>query len=94
MYVRPAARGSGAARALLDACIAFAEAREGVRQLTLTVTEGNLPALRLYRAAGFDFVAVGSDLGLFMQGARSAIAALRTPGSEHVHSVSSGTRGY
>ena len=32
-----------------------------------------------YRAAGFDFVAVGSDLGLFMQGARSAIAALRTP---------------
>ncbi|MFT3663514.1 HpcH/HpaI aldolase family protein [Piscinibacter sp.] len=46
-----------------------------------------------YRAAGFDYVAVGSDLGLYMQGARAAIAALRTAGSEHVHSVSSGTRG-
>ena len=27
-----------------------------------------------YRAAGFDFVAVGSDLGLYMQGARAAIS--------------------
>ena len=55
---------------------------------------GDPESVAQYRAAGFDFVAVGSDLGLFMQGARSAIAALRTPGSEHVHSVSSGTRGY
>lgn len=47
-----------------------------------------------YRASGFDFVAVGSDLGLYMQGARSAIAALRTPSGDHVHSVSSGTQGY
>ena len=29
-----------------------------------------------------------------MSGARSAIAALRTADSEHVHSISSGTRGY
>ena len=35
----------------------------------------------------------GSDLGLLMQGARSAIAALRTPGGEHVHSISSGHAG-
>ena len=55
---------------------------------------GDPESVAQYRAAGFDFVAVGSDLGLFMQGARSAIAALRTPGSAHVHSVSSGTRGY
>lgn len=55
---------------------------------------GDPEAVAQYRAAGFDYVAVGSDLGLFMQGARSAIAALRTPGSEHVHSVSSGTKGY
>ncbi len=47
-----------------------------------------------YRAAGFDFVAVGSDLGLYMQGARAAISALRTPSGDHVHSVSSGTQGY
>ncbi len=55
---------------------------------------GDPESVAQYRAAGFDFVAVGSDLGLFMQGARSAIAALRTPGGEHVHSVSSGTKGY
>lgn len=55
---------------------------------------GDPEAVAQYRAAGFDYVAVGSDLGLFMQGARSAIAALRTPSGEHVHSVSSGTQGY
>jgi 2-keto-3-deoxy-L-rhamnonate aldolase RhmA len=55
---------------------------------------GEPESVAQYRAAGFDYVAVGSDLGLFMQGARSAIAALRTPGGDHVHSVSSGTKGY
>ncbi len=55
---------------------------------------GDPESVAQYRAAGFDYVAVGSDLGLFMQGARSAIAALRTPGGDHVHSVSSGTKGY
>lgn len=55
---------------------------------------GDPESVAQYRAAGFDYVAVGSDLGLFMQGARSAIAALRTPSGEHVHSVSSGTQGY
>lgn len=55
---------------------------------------GEPEAVAQYRAAGFDYVAVGSDLGLFMLGARSAIAALRTPGGDHVHSVSTGTRGY
>ena len=55
---------------------------------------GDPESVAQYRAAGFDYVAVGSDLGLFMQGARAAIAALRTPSGEHVHSVSSGTKGY
>lgn len=55
---------------------------------------GEPESVAQYRAAGFDYVAVGSDLGLFMQGARSAIAALRTPSGDHVHSVSSGTKGY
>jgi 2-dehydro-3-deoxyglucarate aldolase len=58
-------------------------------------TIGNHPeAVAQYRAAGFDFVAVSSDLGLLMQGARAVTAALRTPDSEHVHSISSGTQGY
>jgi len=55
---------------------------------------GDPESVAQYRAAGFDYVAVGSDLGLFMQGARSAIAALRTPSGGHVHSVSSGPQGY
>jgi ribosomal protein S18 acetylase RimI-like enzyme len=54
MYVKPEARGKGAGRALLEAAIDTARAREGILVLTLTVTEGNEPALRLYRDAGFE----------------------------------------
>jgi RimJ/RimL family protein N-acetyltransferase len=54
MYVVPSHRGSGTARALLDAAIDHALRRPGVQLLTLTVTEGNDAALRLYRAAGFE----------------------------------------
>lgn len=53
MYVSPEARGSGAGRALLDAALEHARQREGLLQLTLTVTEGNTPATRLYISAGF-----------------------------------------
>jgi 2-keto-3-deoxy-L-rhamnonate aldolase RhmA len=45
-----------------------------------------------YRAAGFDFIAVASDLGLMMSGAQGVIAALRTASDEHVHTLASGTR--
>lgn len=51
----------------------------------------NAELVAQYRAAGFDFVAIGSDLGLMMRGARSAIASLRTRDADHVHSLSSGT---
>lgn len=53
MYVRPADRGSGVARALVNAAIAAAEARPEVQGLRLTVTEGNEPAIRLYKSVGF-----------------------------------------
>lgn len=53
MYVVPAARGSGAGRALIQAAIAYARARAGLRVLTLTVTAGNAPAVSVYRRAGF-----------------------------------------
>jgi RimJ/RimL family protein N-acetyltransferase len=53
MYVAPNLRGSGAAKALLDAAIDCAKSRDGTLLLTLTVTEGNGPAIRLYEAAGF-----------------------------------------
>jgi ribosomal protein S18 acetylase RimI-like enzyme len=53
MYVVPAARAKGAGRALLEAVIGYAQAREGIHVLTLTVTEDNEPALQLYRSVGF-----------------------------------------
>ena len=53
MYVAPVARGTGAGRALLAAAVEYAKARDGIRLITLTVTEGNEPAVNLYRAAGF-----------------------------------------
>jgi ribosomal protein S18 acetylase RimI-like enzyme len=56
MYVQPAARRLGLARQLLAAAIDAAAARPGpppIRQLRLTVTEGNTSAIRLYESAGF-----------------------------------------
>lgn len=53
MYVSPEARNAGVGRALLEAAVEYARAREGTRQLTLTVTEGNAPAVSLYTTAGF-----------------------------------------
>lgn len=56
-------------------------------------TIGSTPeAVAQYRAAGFSFVAISSDLGLLMRGAQAAVAALRTADSEHVHSLAGGTR--
>ena len=51
-----------------------------------------LEVLAQYRAAGYDFIAIDSDLGLFMQGARGALRALRGRDSEHVHDLAAGTR--
>ncbi|MDP1646793.1 MAG: aldolase/citrate lyase family protein [Rubrivivax sp.] len=46
-----------------------------------------------YRAAGYDFVAVSSDLGLLMRGAQAAVQALRNVGgTAHVHTLVEGTR--
>ena len=58
MYATPAARGQGVGRALLDGAIAQARAREDLLMLTLTVTEGNAPAVKLYDAAGFQVFGV------------------------------------
>jgi RimJ/RimL family protein N-acetyltransferase len=53
MYVRPAHRGQGAGRDLMKAAIAAALSRPQLQVLTLTLTEGNDAALRLYRSVGF-----------------------------------------
>ncbi len=54
MFVAASARGKGVGRALLHAAIQHARVSAGVRVLTLTVTEGNVAAIKLYRAAGFE----------------------------------------
>jgi ribosomal protein S18 acetylase RimI-like enzyme len=53
MYVLPGSRSSGVGRALLDAACRHALARPGMRTMVLTVTEGNAPAIALYRSFGF-----------------------------------------
>jgi 2-keto-3-deoxy-L-rhamnonate aldolase RhmA len=45
-----------------------------------------------YRAAGYDYLAVSSDLGLFVHAATCAIASLRGRDCEHVHDLQGGTR--
>jgi 2-keto-3-deoxy-L-rhamnonate aldolase RhmA len=54
---------------------------------------GTPEAVATYRAAGFDFMAIMSDLGLLMKGANEAIRMLRTgPGQAQVHTLADGTR--
>lgn len=74
----------------------LAKAAQRCRALGKPVgTIGDSPEVAAqYRAAGFDYIAIGSDLSLLMRAARAVIGALRTPDSEHVHSISSGTQGY
>ena len=56
MYVQPAARGSGAASAIVDALIDSAPT--GVRQIQLTVMADNERARRLYERHGFRVYAI------------------------------------
>ena len=53
MFVRESQRGSGAGRQLVEAALAAAREREGIQIVTLTVTEGNSPAISLYESVGF-----------------------------------------
>ena len=56
-------------------------------------TVGGTPeVVTRYRAMGYDYVAVASDLGLLMRGAQAAVQALRTETSQpHVHTLHQGT---
>jgi ribosomal protein S18 acetylase RimI-like enzyme len=53
MYVRPRGRGQGIGRQLVLTALGYARERPGVKVVQLTVTEGNVPAERLYESCGF-----------------------------------------
>ena len=53
MFVLESARGLGAGKALVSAALSAARQRSGTLVVTLTVTEGNAPAIRLYESCGF-----------------------------------------
>jgi phosphoribosylglycinamide formyltransferase 1 len=53
MFVDEHHRGRGVGRRLLDAIVQHARSLEGLEQLELSVTAGNVPARRLYEALGF-----------------------------------------
>lgn len=53
MYVDPEWRGQGVARSLLEGLIGYARAQAELRQVILTVTEGNAAAQALYEQLGF-----------------------------------------
>lgn len=53
MYVLDAWRGLGLGGRLVRAAMAHVDAAPGIRVVTLTVTEGNGPAVALYESAGF-----------------------------------------
>jgi ribosomal protein S18 acetylase RimI-like enzyme len=66
MYVRPAARGTGAGKSLVRAVLDHA--RERVELVQLTVVSDNEAAQRLYRSCGF--VAYGHEVHALKQGGR------------------------
>lgn len=53
VYVGPAARGMGASKLLLEACLERARRMEGLHHLVLSVSNHATAAIRLYEWAGF-----------------------------------------
>ena len=54
MYVSPSSRQGGVGRKLVQATLAQAASRQGVKIVQLTVTEGNAAAQTLYERCGFE----------------------------------------
>ena len=78
-----------------DVMALMGEAAERARACARPIgTVGATPeVVTRYRAMGYDYVAIASDLGLLMRGAQAAVQALRNVGAAgHVHTLQEGTR--
>lgn len=78
-----------------DVMTVMTDAARRARALGMPIgTVGGTPeVVTRYRAAGYDYVAVASDLGLLMRGAQAAVQALRnTDGQAMVHTLADGTQ--
>ncbi|WP_088281791.1 GNAT family N-acetyltransferase [Ideonella sp. A 288] len=73
MFVDDACRGRGGGRALMDAALACARARDGLTLVTLTVTQGNGAAIGLYQRCGFQPFGVEPMAILTPEGYRSKV---------------------
>lgn len=74
---------------------AMADAARRCKELGKPIgTVGATPdVVTQYRALGYDYLAVSSDMGLLMSGALAAVRALRGMADEsHVHTLHAGTR--
>ncbi|PZV00570.1 MAG: GNAT family N-acetyltransferase [Leptolyngbya sp.] len=61
MYVLPEFRSQSVGSALLDRAIAYAQDLDGLRQLVLSVTAGNVAASFLYQSRGFELFGLERD---------------------------------
>jgi 2-keto-3-deoxy-L-rhamnonate aldolase RhmA len=78
-------------RSVVEAMAAAARRIRGCNKPVGTLG-GSPEAVATYRAVGFDFIAVMSDMGLLMRGAQEAIRQPRHgPGQGHVHTLAEGT---
>ena len=73
MFVREECRGEGVARELMCAAIQHGLHREGLRLLQLEVTQGNVPAERLYQSLGFQSFGIEPIAVLTPSGYRSKV---------------------
>ncbi|MBD2108710.1 GNAT family N-acetyltransferase [Nodosilinea sp. FACHB-13] len=61
MYVLPEFRGQRVGSSLLDRAIAHARGLDGLRQIVLSVTAGNVAASALYQSRGFEIFGLERD---------------------------------
>lgn len=61
VWVAPEARGTGASRALIAACVDHLAAHHPMTRLRLAVVETNMPARRLYESCGFGVIGRNPD---------------------------------